>query len=490
MEVEPVQLSLLEFKDRAPKQKFNNIARLALFDRYADKICENSDLDRTLISFQANKRTPFYRWFKYKEAFSSEFIQYILNNFRQNDIEFPHVLDPFSGAGTALTTAAKLGWRATGIELLPLGDVLVKSRQIGEIVNKDYFRNSLKQLSQISFDNIKTSYSFPHIRITSNAFPNKTERDMGGYLDFVQKIKDNNTQFLFWFACLCILEEISYTSKDGQYLRWDARSGKCMQSKLNKGILIDFKTAIINKLENILVDLEKRCFRKDNQRSIGIKVIKGSCLTELPEMIENQFNLIITSPPYCNRYDYTRTYALELAFLGYNEEAVKTLRQTLLSATVENRTKKDQLAKQYHLRGQSERFASIVEAFDSQEALNEVLEILYEAREKGKLNNNNIPNMIENYFFEMNLVIHELSRVLAPGGSFVMVNDNVQYYGEEIPVDLILSDFAEHSGLLVDKIWVLPKGKGNSSQQMGIHGRNEIRKCIYIWFKPEKKEGF
>ena len=29
-----------------------------------------------------------------------------------------------------------------------------------------------------------------------------------------------------------------------------------------------------------------------------------------------------------------------------------------------------------------------------------------------------------------------------------MVNDNVQYHGEEIPVDLILSDFAEQSGFL------------------------------------------
>ena len=27
-----------------------------------------------------------------------------------------------------------------------------------------------------------------------------------------------------------------------------------------------------------------------------------------------------------------------------------------------------------------------------------------------------------------------------------MVNDNVQYHGEEVPVDLILSDYAEQSG--------------------------------------------
>jgi hypothetical protein len=30
---------------------------------------------------------------------------------------------------------------------------------------------------------------------------------------------------------------------------------------------------------------------------------------------------------------------------------------------------------------------------------------------------------------------------------------------------------------------VLPNGKGNSSQQMGAHGRDVLRKCVYIWRK-------
>jgi hypothetical protein len=93
------------------------------------------------------------------------------------------------------------------------------------------------------------------------------------------------------------------------------------------------------------------------------------------------------------------------------------------------------------------------------------------------------PNLVENYFFEMNIVIHEFARILKEGGHVVMVNDNVQYCGEEIPVDLILSDFASAAGLKVDNIWVLPIGKGNSSQQMGKHGRNEIRKCVLFLVK-------
>jgi len=203
----------------------------------------------------------------------------------------------------------------------------------------------------------------------------------------------------------------------------------------------------------------------------------------LPKLPNDQFDLVLTSPPYCNRYDYTRTYALELALCGYGEDDLRRLRQTLLSATVENKSKREALKGFYTNLGASSRFDAIEQAFDQQTVLHSILSALKRARDRNELSNSNIPNLVENYFFEMAQVIFELSRVLRPGGQVLMVNDNVRYHGEEIPVDLILSDFAEHAGLITHKIWVLPRGKGNSSQQMGRWGRVELRKCIYWWRK-------
>jgi hypothetical protein len=91
--------------------------------------------------------------------------------------------------------------------------------------------------------------------------------------------------------------------------------------------------------------------------------------------------------------------------------------------------------------------------------------------------------MVRNYFLEMCLVIYELYRVTRKGGHAVMINDNVRYAGEEVPVDLILSDMAASFGFQVSNIWTLGRGKGNSSQQMGNHGRSELRKCVYLWRK-------
>jgi hypothetical protein len=196
-------------------------------------------------------------------------------------------------------------------------------------------------------------------------------------------------------------------------------------------------------------------------------------------------NLVLTSPPYCNRYDYTRTYALELALLGFGEEEVKALRQEMLSCTVENKEKVEQLREQYRRR--PKRFDAVQAAWEGQEALHEVLHALENHRSAGALNNPNVPRMVRNYFYEMAFVVMELARVLRPGGKVIMVNDNVRYAGEEVPVDIILSGFAERLGLCVRHIWVLARGKGNSSQQMGAHGRRELRKCVYVWEKPKDR---
>ena len=106
-----------------------------------------------------------------------------------------------------------------------------------------------------------------------------------------------------------------------------------------------------------------------------------------------------------------------------------------------------------------------------------------QCKEARLLNNNGIPRMVRNYFLEMSLVIAAAARVLKRNAPFVMVNDNVRYQGVEVPVDLILSELAGSLGFVVEKIWVLPQAKGNSSQQMGAHGRQRLRKCVYIWRK-------
>ena len=147
----------------------------------------------------------------------------------------------------------------------------------------------------------------------------------------------------------------------------------------------------------------------------------------------------------------------------------------MVSCTVENRDK-DLLA-------MNSGWKRAIDSADNQPLLQAILEYLFRQKQSGELNNGGIPRMVKGYFYEMACVIMECARVLRSGAPMLMVNDNVRYAGASISVDMILSALAEELGFRVENILVLPNGKGNSSQQMGIHGRQELRKCVYVWRK-------
>ena len=271
---------------------------------------------------------------------------------------------------------------------------------------------------------------------------------------------------------------------DGQYLRWDKRAGKG-KTNFTKPKIFSFEEALFDQLNTVLSDIGNfEIFLKNGiNRNLKMDLYTGSTLEILPTIDPCSIDIIISSPPYCNRYDYTRTYALELVFLGETDDQIKDLRQNLLSCTVENKDKIDFLENFYHVNNMERTLYEAKEAFSNNNALQEVLRILEKYKNENKLNNPGIYRMIKNYFYEHAFVVFEMARVLKKGGRIYYVNDNVRYAGETIPVDLILSEFAIAAGLKVKKIYKLSNGKGNSSQQMGVHGREELRKCVYYWEK-------
>lgn len=469
-------------KELIPSERQN------LHYRLADRLETAFHLNRKIVSFQANKDEPIYRWFKYKEGFSSTLVKYFLTEYGN---KAGKLLDPFAGIGTTLFAGQELGWQSFGVEILPVGVFVMQTREAINGIDINKLRSTIKNIWN-DLENIENyDTQINHINITKDAFSDETETLLNKFLSYCSNLNDKKQQTVLRFAAFSVLEEISFTRKDGQYLRWDYRSKRNLPGKpFDIGKIFSFEEAMNKKLSQIISDLsgntpnslfdnleDKSCVQQP------VKFIEGSCLEELPKFEDAFFDFILTSPPYCNRYDYTRTYALELVFLGRNNEQVRDLRQSMLSCTVENKDKIEQLKQLYNSIGKEEVFEIVFNVYNNSTAMSEVNSVLYELNKLEKLNNNNIARMVKNYFLEMCFVIYEMSRITKSGGYCVMVNDNVRYGGEEIPVDLILSEFAENFGYNINKIFVLPRGKGNSSQQMGLHGRTEIRKCVYLWQK-------
>ena len=474
------------------KPKTDDITALdaALAENFRKHFSVEPFLSRKIVSFQGNKDKPAYGWYKYKEAFSAELVRYFLSSYDENtgpggaiSKRARKILEPFAGIGTTLFAASELGIAADGIELLPIGQEIINARLILERDERaDTIFSTLEEwITHRPWNDSPRRVPFSTLRITENAYPPETVEAIERYRGVMLQ-ENEKVQTVLRMTLLCILESISYTRKDGQCLRWDTRSGKTRASTkpFNKGQILGFDAAITAKLKEILADVRPAPTLFSNPRENEIPtppvgLFKGSCLEILPTLSAETYDAVLTSPPYCNRYDYTRTYALELAMLGLTHKDVTHLRQQMLSCTVENRQKDlQQLAPQW---------APFLAAADRQPLLQAILTYLDNQKSAGALNNSGIPRMVRGYFYEMACVIGECARVLKPNARLFMVNDNVRYAGVSISVDMILSDIARSLGFAVEKILVVPGKKGNSSQQMGVYGRVPLRKCVYVWRK-------
>ena len=445
--------------------------RDALLARYGDRIAVNPDLSRSLVSWQSNRTAPGFRWFKFKEGFSTELVRYLMDFLPSSGT----LLDPFAGTGAAPITASAQGWQGIGVEILPVGVGVANGLLAAGSACRERFQHEAEELLQCAASakaaDLPPGDWFPHVRITEQAFPPDTEIAIAAVRNRLRQSEPGPETDLLTMAAIAALEDASWTSKDGQYLRWDHRSGRNLKARMEKRRVLSYADSLDNKLSAITADLP---ILAETYRQDRVRMIEGSCYDALPDLPDHSVDAVITSPPYANRYDYTRTYALELAWLGYDNRGISELRQRLLSATVENRSKREQLITQH---------GDALARFDRHPAIREITDALEAANALKELPNPHVIRLVRNYFMEMTVVIAELSRLCRPGASVFMVNDNVQYHGEEVPVDLILSNLAEQCGFHTKAIWTLARGKGNASQQMGRFGRRELRKCVYWWVR-------
>jgi tRNA G10 N-methylase Trm11 len=205
---------------------------------------------------------------------------------------------------------------------------------------------------------------------------------------------------------------------------------------------------------------EIRMFGFPTQTRAKTLVLQGDAREMcLPKKYVGNVSAVITSPPYLNRYDYSRTYALELCLLTVkSHQDMVNVRHSLLRSHVESREHE----------GKGIRLPALEE-------------ILRGVRAK-PLNNERLPIMIEGYFEDMNLVLRNIASYLRPGGRVALVVANAQFNGESVPTDLMLCELAEQYGLATESIWIT-RYKGNSSQQMAIYGRRPVRETIVFWRK-------
>src|SRR5205085_27865 len=119
------------------------------------------------------------------------------------------------------------------------------------------------------------------LRITAGAYAADTQECIERYLAALE-VAPNSAQQVLRLALLCVLETVSFTRKDGQYLRWDHRSPRQrVRGAFDKGSIPSFDQAISAKVAEIIDDLEMVTSQSRETESVSLgrtNLLPGSCL--------------------------------------------------------------------------------------------------------------------------------------------------------------------------------------------------------------------
>lgn len=381
------------------------------------------------------KPEPVHRWFWFPHSFSPQLIDEVLRAFPIPDNG--RILDPFMGAGTTVVRAGQLGFEAAGTDLSPLS--LFVSRVKLCPLPPAQLEDAL--LSILDYKPTPGWEQFPE-RLRKAFTPGELAH-LVGIQQRLSALPPAIADF-FRLTLLRVLQRVSRAVPDGGWFRWVQKEDQSEQIKAWFEEQARLQMADVGK-----IPLNGGKVYLDDSRYL--------------DKITGPFDLIVTSPPYPNRHDYSRIFHIELLWLGTDEKDVKQFRKTSIRSHVEAAAP-----------------ALSPEEYRTPTGLEEVLHSLPEKADP------RIAPMLQGYFEDMYLTLRALNRHLRAGAVLALVVGNVRHAGVMVPVDAILAEVAVQAGYALETAWVA-RLRGNSAQQMGKFGREPARESI-VFLRKDNSE--
>lgn len=251
-------------------------------------------------TFTDNMKLPVHRWFRYSAGFSAQWVENLVR-----DLKPAVVLDPFAGSGTSLLAAQAAGALAYGYENHPFVARIATAKthwnqrcdtlaDCAKAVLASASRRPAADLAG-SPDLMLKCYT-PEALIELYAI-----RD--SYLELVDEMQSGVAE-LIWLAITSILRTCSFVgTAQWQYVLPNKR--KSRQVKPSE--------AFGHKISEILSDIQT--MTASGCRS-DATVLLHDARNLPPQELWQKVDLVITSPPYPNNYDYADATRLEMTFWG------------------------------------------------------------------------------------------------------------------------------------------------------------------------------
>ena len=353
----------LELKGLTKQHRIDPIKRTVAFDgddyilRYRIAHLETVNGKQTLYSDIADiygdtNAYAFHNLYPYKGKFYPRVVRTLINAFGL-DRKKAKILDPFNGSGTATLEASLMGFDSTGIDVTPMGVMLTE-------IKNDLLFAKKKDIS-FSIDEL---------------------RDI---LNKIKKRKWKHSNPLIEKLMLCIyFDTIDAFSRTSRYNR-----------KGEVGLFLEKFNYIRDCYDKLMLIKDKY-----NLQFQKAKIIEGDILdSKIIERIKEQFDAVITSPPYYFSIDYVGKDKIAYDYLGIDMKKVES--KYLGMKVSESPTRKS---------------------------------------------SNELPTKVITYYEDLNQSIKNIYEMIKPNGFIAIIVGDSTVNSRKIPTTMMTKKFCEEAG--------------------------------------------
>lgn len=371
-------------------------------------------------------------WYRFVLSYPPHLVRNYIENFNLSEIDT--ILDPFSGTGTTIVEAKKHGIASFGIEANPVVHMCASTKANWSIFDRKKMLLEAEKIADstrkniLSFgNNIRELPEDQHKLLIKNSI---NPLPLHKSILLFEEIDKGSTEYKEFFkTALCKHSVFSYSN-----LKFGPEIGVSRK----KIIDVDVVDIWIKQIYEMVNDLE---IHQDNINTHSY-IHYGDARNDLCLLADDSISSVITSPPYPNEKDYSRTTRLELVLMNFihNRKDLQTIKKQLLRSNTKGIYKGDSDNSWIMHNDTVSELANLIE--DTRIRLNKDsgFEKLYH-------------EVVRQYFGGMAKHLYDLQPKLKNGAKLAyVVGDQASYFRIPIRTGNILANIAENLGYKVVNI--------------------------------------